>query len=170
MVSNSVPERSVGAKPSPRSFSSLICSAPMPRSVPPVLRIVTGILLGAMSLGACSAPSPPSSEKPSPPAQVYHVQLQLTEDKDQAVATLGRAQRWWKEQPASTRPPLVEETKSSNTPVTIKWKAPFYRVRLGPFANKKQAERVLTDVQSAFPDAFVAPSQVSSRNGRQGAS
>lgn len=133
---------------------------PVPRVVPPELYVMTGLLLGAVLLGACSGPAPsPDATESEPPSRVYHVQLQMTEDKDQAAETLGQAQRWWKQQPDSTRPPLVQGTQTSDTPVNIKWKTPFYRVQLGPFAKEKQAERVLDTALSAFPDAFIVPDQ-----------
>ncbi len=125
--------------------------------------LVLGFLLSGGLLIACTGPtSTRSSGSTTPEAgtRIYHVQLQLTNEKDQAVEILGRGQRWWKEQPASARPPLVQDTQWSSTAVHIEWKAPFYRVRLGPFASEQQAERVLDAARSAFPDAFVAPDQV----------
>lgn len=130
----------------------------MQHMAPPPLRIVTGMLLGAMLIGACSGPGSVSDKTESePPSRVYHVQLQLTEDKDRAAAILNRGLQWWNQQPASQRPPLVRGAQSSDSPVSIVWKAPFYRVRIGPFATEEQAERVLETARSAFPDAFVAP-------------
>lgn len=129
----------------------------MPRSH----RIGLELFLGALLLGACSAPGPASDPtNPESGTRVYHVQLQLTEDKDRAVQTLNQALRWWEQQPASERPPLVRGVQSSETPATIKWKAPLYRVRLGPFASEQQAETVLEAARSAFPEAFVAPDRL----------
>ena len=123
-------------------------------------RIGTAVLLGVFFFGACAGPpsSPPSSS-PEAGTRVYHVQLQLTEDKARAEAILSRGLRWWKNQPASTRPPLVRGTQASDA-VSIKWRAPFYRVRIGPFATEQQAETVLEEAHPAFPDAFVAPDRV----------
>lgn len=119
------------------------------------------MLLGAAVLGACSGPAPsPDPSTPTVGSRVYHVQLQLTEDKDQAEEILNRGLRWWKRQPTSSRPPLLQEVSSSNRAVSIKWKTPFYRVRIGPFATEEQAQTVLEEARSAFPDAFVAPEQV----------
>jgi cell division septation protein DedD len=119
-----------------------------------------GMLLGATLLGACSAPEPsPDPESAESGARVYHVQLQFTEDKDQAESIMSRGLRWWQNQPASSRPPLVQAAPSSDAAVSIKWRTPFYRVRIGPFATEQQAETVLRKAQSTFPDAFVAPSR-----------
>jgi len=127
------------------------------------LRIATGVLLGT-ALFACSGPSPSSSPVDSksegPPDRVYHVQLQLTEDKDQAEVILSRGLQWWNRQPSSSRPPLVQEASSSDAAVSIKWKAPLYRVRIGPFATEQQAQTVLEQAHSVFPEAFLAPGRV----------
>lgn len=127
------------------------------------LFLVLGLLLSGNLLLACTGPgSTRSSVSTAPEAgtRIYHVQLQLTDEKERAVEILGRGERWWAKQPASVRPPLVEGTQSSDPAVHIEWKAPFYRVRLGPFATEQQAESVLDAARSAFPDAFVAPDRV----------
>lgn len=124
-------------------------------------RIVTTTLLAAAFLGGCTGASP-SADRSTPDAEtrVYHVQLQLTEDKDHAEAILSRGLRWWTNQPSSSRPPIAPDTPSSDTAVSIEWKAPFYRVRVGPFATEQQAQLVLEKARSAFPDAFIAPDRI----------
>lgn len=117
------------------------------------------MLLGLTLFGACSGPHSESAEEESE-TRLYHVQLQLTEDKDRAVEILSHAQQWWTEQPSSERPPLATTPPSSKKPITIKWRAPFYRVRLGPFATKQEAETVLEAAKTSFPDAFVSPERV----------
>lgn len=134
---------------------------PVPNS--PLFRTLyalIGVWMAGSFLVSCSGPAPEStSQSPEvePGARIYHVQLGLTEDKNQAHETLGRAERWWNKQPSADRPPLAQGTQSSNSPVTIKWKTPFYRVRLGPFATEEEAQTVLDAANSAFPDAFVVP-------------
>lgn len=122
-----------------------------------------GLLFAVVLLVACTGPTPDrtsGSSSPAPGTRLYHVQLQITEDKDQAVEILGRGQRWWTAQPPADRPSLVEGTAASAKAVSITWKAPYYRVRLGPFATEAQAEAVLEAARSASPDAFVVPDRV----------
>lgn len=124
------------------------------------LGVLVGVWVSGMLLSACSGPAPEStgrSPEGAPSTRVYHVQLRLTADKTRAAQTLGRAEQWWREQPPADSPPLTQGARSSRTPVTIAWKAPFYRVRLGPFATETQAEAVLDAARPTFPDAFVAP-------------
>ncbi|MCS3750505.1 hypothetical protein GGQ19_001674 [Salinibacter ruber] len=132
---------------------------PLPNALPVrVLTVLAGVWMSGMVLGACSGPkSTGRSSEGGPGARIYYVQLRLTEDKGRATEALGRASRWWRERPPADRPPLVQGTSSSGRPVTITWKAPLYRVRLGPFATETQAEAVLDAARPAFPEAFVAP-------------
>lgn len=127
-----------------------------------LLRLAVGILLGGGLLAACSGSESVSRTETTgaDDARVYHVRLDLTEDKDRAAQILGQAVQWWKKQPSSARPPLAREDASSRSAASIRWKAPFYRVQLGPFATRPQAEAVLQAAQSRFPDAFVAPERI----------
>lgn len=135
-----------------------------------LLWIVAGLCAAGALLQACSGLFP-SSEAPTPEAnpadRVYHVQLRLTDDKAQAVETQSRAQQWWAERSAADRPPLLDNAPSSDPPVAITWQAPFYRVRLGPFATEAQADSVLAAAQPAFPDAFVTPDRVQAAPARK---
>ena len=119
-----------------------------------------GVLVGALMLGlSCSGPSPSSSEKDSDRSRVYHVQLDMTKEKEAANQILGRALKWWEAHSASVAArPL---TAADASPVTVAWRAPLYRVRIGPFASRTQAESVLETAQSAFPGAFVRPDSLS---------
>lgn len=130
----------------------------MPRVLfPATVFVCLGLLL------SCSGPQPdrraPSQE---PGGQVFHVQVLLTEDKQKAEQALSKALSWWKNRPSGERPSLAEVPEASRSPVDIKWKAPLYRVRIGPFASRQEAEAVLAEARSPFPDAFVAPEQVGS--------
>lgn len=129
-------------------------------------RIFTGwgLFIGGVLLAiSCTGPSPDATESDveDERSRVYHVQLDMTEEKAEANQTLGRALEWWDEQSSSEVPrPLAP---SEDSVVNIAWQAPLYRVRLGPFASRAQADSVLHAAQSAFPDAFVRPERVSSR-------
>lgn len=121
-----------------------------------------GLLLGL----SCSGPAP---EKSGPaadeePERLYHVQLEMTDDKATADQLLGKALNWWDDQPSSLESRPVDTTEdTTDSPVRIVWKPPLYRVRLGPFASRSEAEAVLDAAQSRFPDAFIAPERRSSQ-------
>ena len=118
--------------------------------------------IGLLSLVlSCSGPSPATrgaSETEKRPARVYHVQLDMTTDKATADQVLTDALEWWRGHAASLQPePLPSATDTGGGPAQISWKAPRYRVRLGPFASQAEAQTVLDAVRPSFPEAFVAP-------------
>ena len=123
-----------------------------------------GVLVGLVLLGlSCSGPSPDESAPETRPdrSRGYHVQLDMTKKKEDANQILGRALQWWKTHSdgVEVRPAAA----SSASPVTVVWRAPLYRVRIGPFSTKAQADSVLQAVRSAFPGAFVRPARPSAR-------
>lgn len=132
-----------------------------------VRRLVAGcLLLGGMLLGmSCSGPSAERSTSTDAevPARVYHVQLGMTEKKQAAHRTLGAALSWWDVHADSVGARPRDLGASAGQPAHIEWKAPYYRVRLGPFASRAEARSVLQKARSAFPEAFVAPDRRSSQ-------
>lgn len=127
--------------------------------------LVAGLLLSVGVVVGCTTLRVGEDTEDSEPetrTHVYHVQLQMTDEKEAAAQVLGRAEAWWEKQPSSDRPPLVRGVPSSEKVVSIHWKPPLYRVRLGPFATRQQAEAVLRDARLTFPDAFVAPDRIDS--------
>jgi len=86
----------------------------------------------------------------------------MDEEKNAATQTVSKAIAWWTEQSASVAVRPLERGAEETSPVHLVWKAPLYRVRLGPFASRKEAEKVLSAAQSSFPDAFVAPDRLRS--------
>jgi cell division septation protein DedD len=123
-----------------------------------------GVLVGLVLLGlSCSGPSPDESPPETRPdrSRGYHVQLDMTKKKENANQILGRALQWWKthSEGVDVRP----STASSSSPVTVVWRAPLYRVRIGPFSTKAEADSVLHAAQSAFPGAFVRPARSPTR-------
>lgn len=127
------------------------------------LGLLMGVCASGVLFSSCSGPAPTSptrSAQEDAAPRLFLVQLRLTDDKSQAARTLGRAERWWHNRPPTDRPPLVQAASSARRPVTIAWSAPFYRVRLGPFATRTQARAVLNAARSAFPEAFIAPDRM----------
>ena len=121
-----------------------------------------GILAVALLLGlSCSGPSSAPSGETADRSRVYHVQLDMTKEKEAANQILGRALKWWEAHSASVAARPLTEVDAS--PVTVAWRAPLYRVRIGPFASRAQAESVLETAQSSFPGAFVRPDSLSTQ-------
>lgn len=123
-----------------------------------------GLLLGSLLLGlSCSGPSPDGNgpaDAEERPARVFHVQLGMEEEKDVATQTVSEAVAWWNEHASSLAARPLDIGEEHDSPVHLVWKAPLYRVRLGPFASREEAEKVLAAAQSSFPEAFVAPERL----------
>ena len=121
-------------------------------------------LLGAVGLlaGACTGPAPEqgASGTEAGPARVYHVQVDMTRDKETANQYLSRAIAWWGRQPSERLPePMAPAGRSDDSAVQIVWKAPLYRIRLGPFPSRSAAKKVLSAAEAAYSGAFIVPEQ-----------
>jgi cell division septation protein DedD len=79
------------------------------------------------------------------------VQVQATDSKADADATAARAASWWSE--------VAPEDGEAD--VLVVWQAPYYRVRLGPFASRADAQRALDRLRERFPNAFLVPATAS---------
>lgn len=120
-----------------------------------------GLLVGLSCSGPSSDTQAPSQTET--PDRLYHVQLDMMKDKAVANQRLAEAISWVEKHPSVSAPtPVESEERSIDSPVRIVWRAPFYRVRLGPYRSQSEAEEVLLAVRSAFPDAFVAPERFES--------
>lgn len=126
------------------------------------------VRMGLLAIGAtlalsCSGPTPdsqPSAETEKSHDRMYHVQLDMKKDKEAANRRLSDALAWWHDHGADAVPsPSGAGDALPDQPVRIVWKAPFYRVRLGPYASRVRAEEVVSAVRPSFPNAFVAPEQ-----------
>ncbi|WP_179862281.1 SPOR domain-containing protein [Longibacter salinarum] len=96
-----------------------------------------------------------------PPRRTYHVQVRTVEEKTAADRTVSDVVAWFEALPDADRPDPLSGV--GNVPVDVRWKAPFYRVRIGPFSSRDAATAVLDALKSDFPDAFIAREAVGSR-------
>ncbi|MFP4227593.1 MAG: SPOR domain-containing protein [Salinivenus sp.] len=108
-----------------------------------------------LAVGACSGLRSTGSEDET--TRVYRVQLRMTEDKAEAEQALGTAMEWWTDTAPGDLPDPLETAEAS--PVEIAYRTPLYRVRLGPFASRDDAEAVLAAAQEAYPEAFIVPDE-----------
>lgn len=104
-------------------------------------------------------PSPPPEKAAPRPytAQGFRIQILTTGEKNAADTQMAQAVAWWKDLPASRRPGGLGRGDLS---IDVKWKQPYYRVRMGDFASRAEAQQALAAVKQQFPDAFVVPDTV----------
>lgn len=107
--------------------------------------------------------APPAEEEPEEPVattrtlQGFRVQIGMTEEQASADQQYEAALAWWQGVPAGERPPYM---RSDEPPVEIDWQAPLYRVRMGAFATRDEAQEALSLIRQQFPDAFIVPDRV----------
>lgn len=119
------------------------------------LALFAGVAIAPL---ACAGPRPDGGSTDTASGRTYLVQLRTTDDQATAEQARSAALQWW----SGAAPGLPSPVTTDADPVYIAWRAPLYRVRLGPFASRAQADSVLAAAREAFPDAFVAPSRRSS--------
>ncbi len=113
------------------------------------------------------APTRPATAEPEAPeenagpvrrtVQGFRIQILTTEQKATADARVEEALRWWEGVPRPRRPAHM---KTGEPPLSIAWRQPYYRVRLGAFASQAEARRALALVAERFPEAFIIPDTV----------
>lgn len=115
-------------------------------------------------------PPPPEAEpeeEPEPEAepeerapvtrtvQGFRIQVHTSANQAEAEAELAAAMQWWEGLPRARRP-LGLDVDSFD----VYWQQPYYRVRIGAFANRAEAEEALALVKPQFREAFIVPDRV----------
>lgn len=89
--------------------------------------------------------------------QGFRIQVHSSLDKEGAVAAEERAKAWWRTIRPEEKPASL---KRADLPVYLKYAQPYYRVRVGNFATREDAEVALQLIQQRFPRAFIAVDRV----------
>ncbi len=88
--------------------------------------------------------------------QGFRIQILTTPEKQTADFQVEEALGWLGD--LSRRPTGLESAEEA--PVYLAWKQPYYRVRLGNFATRDEAQQALYLVGERFPEAFIVPDTV----------
>jgi hypothetical protein len=81
----------------------------------------------------------------------------MSGDRGEADALVEHAIGWYQGLSPAQRPAYLG---GSELDVDVAWRPPYYRVRIGSFANRSEAERALAVVARRFPEAFAVPATV----------
>ncbi|WP_412062730.1 SPOR domain-containing protein [Rubrivirga sp. IMCC45206] len=119
----------------------------------PAAEVVHDVPAGIMA-GRVVVPTeagPPAPQDPQP-RQVEGFRVQIFSGATRAAAERVRddAVSWWTEQGGNPR----------ELGAIVAYLQPYYRVRLGAFATREQAEAALATVRRQFPEAFLVPDLV----------
>lgn len=85
--------------------------------------------------------------------QGFRIQIHDSLDKDPALRKEDWAREWWKHLPPEEKPSGMF---GSELPVYLKYVQPYYRVRIGDFESRGDADVALAYLQGTFPEAFIA--------------
>ncbi len=86
----------------------------------------------------------------------FRVQVFSTQNRRAADEMVEDVRAWWQEAKQDAPGRLFGD----EIDVVIAYRQPYYRVRVGAFATRDEAEDALAVVQKAFGDAFIARSTV----------
>jgi hypothetical protein len=88
----------------------------------------------------------------------YRIQIFSGESKSNADDRLQQALTWWEEQGQDMEG--AASVFSGSLPVRMVYNAPYYKVRVGDFVDRKVAQKSLKIIRKRFPDAWIVPDQV----------
>ncbi|MFP4227713.1 MAG: SPOR domain-containing protein [Salinivenus sp.] len=86
----------------------------------------------------------------------FRVQVFSTEDQESAQDVQGEVQEWWEE----NEDDAPQAVFRSSPPIVMEYSQPYYRVRIGAFAERAEAEEALEFIQEEYDGAFIVRSSV----------
>ncbi|MCA0269301.1 MAG: SPOR domain-containing protein [Bacteroidetes bacterium] len=102
--------------------------------------------------------SRPTTTPPSRPGRTvfrtvngYRVQAMQSTNRVEAERAAQTAMAWWR------------RTRGGSPEVYLVYRAPYYRVRVGNYAERGEADRVARSLNASFPNAFAVPDRVTVR-------
>lgn len=99
--------------------------------------------------------SPPGTNRPTRPVfrtvNGYRVQAMQSTNRVEAERAAQTAMAWWR------------RTRGGSPEVYLVYRAPYYRVRVGNYAERGEADRVARSLNASFPNAFAVPDRVTVR-------
>ncbi|NBC15968.1 MAG: hypothetical protein GVY18_01490 [Bacteroidetes bacterium] len=116
---------------------------------------------GAAPDAGPSAPSSPETDVSAAPVartvDGFRIQVFTSSEKGEADARAAAVEQWWAGLSASERPVGLRQDEA---PVTVAWRQPYYRVRVGTFVRRAEAEQALPLLKRRFGTAFIVPDRV----------
>lgn len=91
--------------------------------------------------------------------QGFRIQVASSVEKDEAVAAEEQLKQWWRAEGQSAARGLFP----AELPTYVVYRQPYYRVRVGNFASRGDAERALGVIEAQFPGSFIVPDTVTIR-------
>ncbi len=90
----------------------------------------------------------------------FRVQILSTLHKLEADQIIEDALAWWQDFVEDTSFYQLYPQFESKPPIYQDFRAPYYRIRIGNFLHRDDAERFLETVEKSYASAFIAPDMV----------
>jgi hypothetical protein len=88
----------------------------------------------------------------------FRIQIFSTREKSAAERRRTEARSWWEQVRQNEEVP--EDLFPEQLPTDVAYRQPYYRVRVGSFAERSRAEQALALVRQKYPDAFISRGRV----------
>ena len=90
----------------------------------------------------------------------FRIQIISTLNKQEADQTFEDALTWWRDFEKNASTGQLYPQREPQPPVYQDFRAPHYRVRIGNFLSREDAERLLEIIEDFYASAFIAPDLV----------
>lgn len=82
----------------------------------------------------------------------FRIQVFSARGKEAAQDFREKVRQWWE----STKEEVPTSVLGEEPPIVIQYSQPYYRVRIGAFANRDEAEEALSFVEETYSEAFIS--------------
>lgn len=138
--------------PAYETFDASEYTAAPPAAVEIVHDVPAVILEGRVVVPTEAGPPAPSAPQPTQ-VEGYRVQVFTSASRETAERVRAEAVAWWERAQRQAGAPEQMEA-------LVAYLQPYYRVRLGAFGTREEAEAALGFVRQQYPEAFLVPDLV----------
>lgn len=93
-------------------------------------------------------------------ASGFRIQVYSSQDRNDADAKVEEVMDWWRQQRTDGDIQEAYPGNPTEPPVYLVFRQPYYRVRVGNFLSRAEAQRFMDLVERQFPKAFILPDKV----------
>lgn len=148
------PETPEATYPAYETFDATGLDAEPPTSTTIIHDVPAGVMAGRVRVpGGSGGVAPPPQEPTAQQVEGFRVQVFSSASRDTAERVRGEAVTWWEGAQSAPGAPRTMET-------VVTYLQPYYRVRMGAFASRQEAEAALALVRQQYPEAFLVPDLV----------
>lgn len=146
------PEAPAPTYPAYETFDPAEYDAEPEAAVEIVHDVPAAVMAGRVVIPDQAGPAPAPQEPQAQQVEGYRVQIFSSASRDAAEGVRSEAASWWQRAQPAGGPRAME--------VQVAYLQPYYRVRMGAFATREEADAALALVRRQYPEAFLVPDLV----------